>query len=240
MFRNILIGKNIYINFILYNGDNFFDEQWFKIKVINMYDKLCIHTLSRRIIIMLTKQEVTYINTNSKIAISEFSTAFYKTLKNIYNKEKKIVMLCIGTDRVTGDSLGPIIGYKLSRYTPNGIVIYGTLDNPVHAKNLEETINEIYSSHKNPLIIAIDASLGKTESVGYLTVGKGHLRPGAGVNKHLPEVGDMFITGIVNINGMLGTISIQNTRLSIVMKMADIAYYGILNGIGRVFNKIAV
>ena len=34
--------------------------------------------------------------------------------------------LCIGSDRVTGDCLGPLIGYKLSHYLPPGSVI-GTL-----------------------------------------------------------------------------------------------------------------
>ena len=41
------------------------------------------------------------------------------------------------------------------------IFIYGTLNEPVHAKNLENNIELIYSNHKNPFIIAIDACLGR-------------------------------------------------------------------------------
>ncbi len=42
-------------------------------------------------------------------------------LKSIINTKKKpnqeIIILCIGSDRSTGDSLGPLIGYKLKEST---------------------------------------------------------------------------------------------------------------------------
>lgn len=183
---------------------------------------------------MILERDVKYIDTEGKFAISEFSNAFYNVLQKSYKGNRDIILLCIGTDRVTGDSLGPIIGYKLSRYTLQNVSIYGTLEEPVHAKNLENTINRVYRTHKNPFVIAIDASLGRMESIGCLTVGTGSIKPGQGVDKVLPEVGDMFITGIVNYNGMFGNVTIQNTRLNVVMKMADIAYYGILNGVNRI------
>ena len=180
---------------------------------------------------------VTYINSDAKSALSSFSEAFYGCFTELYTEGRQVIILCIGTDRVTGDSLGPIIGYKLSRYS-SGVFkemkVYGTLESPVHAKNLKETIDEIHETYSNPLIVAIDASLGNLNYVGYLTLGEGTLKPGAGVNKDLPEVGDMFITGIVNLNGIMGSISIQHTRLGLIMKMADIIYYGIVNGIRRV------
>ena len=185
---------------------------------------------------MLLNQEITYVNTNEPSAIGDFSRIFYKTLKNYYVPEKDLILLCIGTDRVTGDSFGPIMGYKLSRYKLKGVIIYGTLESPVHAKNLSETIETIYIKHKNPLVVAIDASLGKIENIGCLTIGEGCLKPGLGVNKQLPEIGDIFITGIVSSSGYTGGYAIQNTRLGIVMKMADIAYYGIINGINRIYS----
>ena len=63
-----------------------------------------------------------------------------------------IVLLCIGTDRSTGDSLGPLIGYKLSRRKLRGLTIYGTLNSPVHAMNLEETLAHIKEKHPNACI----------------------------------------------------------------------------------------
>lgn len=132
-----------------------------------------------------------------------------------------LVFLCIGSDRATGDCLGPILGYKLSRFRLPNSVIYGTLESPVHAKNLGEVITEIHSHITRPFIIAIDASLGKMNHVGYYTLAAGSLKPGAGVNKTLPEVGDITITGIVNFSGFLDQMLLQTTRLNIVMQLAD-------------------
>lgn len=138
-----------------------------------------------------------------------------------------IVLLCIGTDRVTGDSLGPLIGYKLTQSRLNSIKIYGTLENPVHALNLAETTKEIYRTYSKPFIIAIDASLGTSNHLGYITLGKGPLTPGSGVKKTLLPVGDIFITGIVNVSGVLDNLVLQTTRLDTVMTLADCISLGI-------------
>ena len=181
----------------------------------------------------LLRNPVKYIDSDNPLANRDFASAFYQVLAEHYDAKRQLVVLCIGTDRVTGDSLGPIIGYKLAQYIPDHVQVYGTLEEPVHAKNLESTLGRIKRRYANPFIIAIDASLGRMESIGCLTVGAGSIKPGQGVDKILPEVGDMFITGIVNYNGMFGNVAIQNTRLNVVMKMADIAHYGILSGFSR-------
>lgn len=137
------------------------------------------------------------------------------------------VVLCIGTDRVTGDSLGPLVGYKLSKSPLRKIAVYGTLENPIHALNLDETLKEIYAVHKDPFLIAIDASLGTVKHLGFITLGKGTLNPGSGVKKDLIPVGDLFITGIVNISGLLDHLLLQTTRLATVMDLADCISLGI-------------
>ncbi len=135
-------------------------------------------------------------------------------------KKQSIVFICIGTDRSTGDSLGPLVGTKLKRRFPNRH-IYGTLQSPVHALNLEETLKTIQTSYANPYIIGIDACLGKLSSIGTVSASDGPVLPGAGVNKQLPPVGNMHITGIVNVSGFMQHIVLQNTRLHLVMTMAD-------------------
>lgn len=133
-----------------------------------------------------------------------------------------IVILCIGTDRSTGDALGPLIGSKLkSQYTPF-LHVYGTLEDPVHAINLVEKIVHINHSHQDPTIIAIDACLGQFSNVGNINVADGPLKPGAGVKKELPSVGTFHITGIVNVGGFMEYFVLQNTRLFVVMRMAEI------------------
>lgn len=130
------------------------------------------------------------------------------------------IILCIGTDRSTGDALGPMVGTKMKERLPD-IPIFGTLEEPVHALNLEETVQKMKRIYQNPYIIAIDASLGRLKSVGMITVATGPLKPGAGVRKELMPIGDIHLTGIVNIGGFMEYFVLQNTRLSLVMKMAE-------------------
>jgi putative sporulation protein YyaC len=134
---------------------------------------------------------------------------------------REYVVVCIGTDRSTGDALGPFTGTFLSAKKPKHLTVYGTLHEPVHAKNLDEYIEMIEKQHHNPFIIAVDACLGKSSSVGHIITGKGSLLPGAALNKPLPEVGDMHITGVVNISGFMEYSVLQNTRLAIVVDMAE-------------------
>ncbi|MGY0694150.1 spore protease YyaC [Virgibacillus sp. FSP13] len=130
------------------------------------------------------------------------------------------VVVCIGTDRSTGDALGPFIGTFFSELKPKHITVYGTLNDPVHATNLNSYIQHINQQHKNPYIIAVDACLGKSNSVGSLITGIGPIKPGAALNKPLPPVGDIHITGVVNVSGFMEYSILQNTRLSIVVAMA--------------------
>lgn len=133
-----------------------------------------------------------------------------------------IVVMCIGTDRSTGDSLGPLVGSKIDSLNRiESVHVMGTLDEPVHAANLEEKLKLIPKS-KNPLVIAVDACLGSMDNVGTISVGIGSLKPGAGVKKDLPEVGHLYITGVVNVGGFMEYFVLQNTRLAVVMKMADV------------------
>jgi putative sporulation protein YyaC len=132
-----------------------------------------------------------------------------------YIQNDDVVFLCIGTDRSTGDSLGPLVGTYLSGMGYQNV--YGTIDNPVHATNLDETIRKI---PKNKIVIAIDACLGQKTSVGFVQVIKGIINPGAGVGKELTPVGDYGICGIVNTGGFMEYFVLQNTRLSLVINMA--------------------
>ncbi|MGD6793880.1 spore protease YyaC [Metabacillus sp. JX24] len=143
-------------------------------------------------------------------------------LKLLHSVRKPVVVLCIGTDRSTGDSLGPLVGTKLKDAGLRHFHIYGTLANPVHAVNLEETIEAIERVFHKPFILAVDACLGRLKSVGTFQVGAGPIKPGAGVNKVLPEVGDIHINGIVNVSGFMEFFVLQNTRLHLVMSMASI------------------
>ncbi|MFD0590216.1 spore protease YyaC [Paenibacillus sp. GCM10027627] len=146
---------------------------------------------------------------------------------------RPIVIVCIGTDRSTGDALGPLIGTSLLKYRSPHFHLYGTLEDPVHAMNLEETLLEINRKFHKPYIIGIDACLGQVSSVGCIQVGEGPVRPGAGVNKDLPPVGDIHVTGIVNVGGFMEYFVLQNTRLHLVMKMSEVIANGLFTAIAN-------
>ncbi|WML42466.1 spore protease YyaC [Neobacillus sp. PS3-40] len=140
---------------------------------------------------------------------------------------RPIVFVCIGTDRSTGDSLGPLIGTLLEEKNIPSFFIYGTLDDPIHAVNLAEKLKEIKEKHFHPFIIGIDACLGRVKNVGMIEIGDGPVKPGAGVNKELPPVGNIHITGIVNVSGFMEFFVLQNTRLNLVLKIAKTITNGI-------------
>lgn len=155
-------------------------------------------------------------------ACETLSAALKNLLLRLYEPSSSpLVLLCIGTDRSTGDCLGPLIGSRLARRNLP-IVVCGTLEEPVHAVNLQETLDELKAKYHEPFILAVDACLGRTESVGYISVKEGPLMPGTGVNKNLPSAGHLHVIGIVNVGGFMEYLVLQNTRLSLVMRMAEL------------------
>jgi putative sporulation protein YyaC len=149
----------------------------------------------------------------SRVDKEELKEALRKAIPHRLKLEN-VAFVCIGTDRSTGDSLGPLVGTYLQEM---GYKVYGTLEEPVHAVNLKEKLASIPKDKK---IIAVDSSLGQLLSVGKFYVKRGSIRPGAGVNKDLGEVGDYSLTGVVNVGGFMEYFVLQNTRLSLVVDMA--------------------
>lgn len=176
-------------------------------------------------------QNIMHHDIEASTAISHFLLSHIPV-----QQSKPLIVICIGTDRSTGDALGPLVGSKLQQMNIQTFNIFGTLDEPIHALNLEENIQKINSSFVNPFIIAVDACLGKSQNIGSITVGEGPSKPGAAMNKKLPAIGQMHIHGIVNLNGFMEFFVLQNTRLSLVMKMADV----IANSLKETDQKLSV
>ncbi len=185
-----------------------------------------------------TCTDTAYINTNHESASDVFGDVMHSLMARhcIYDE---IVFLCIGTDRATGDCLGPLTGHRLASLPTHGVSVYGTLDAPVHAKNLGAAGERIRTAHKNPLIIAVDACLGELDRIGIIEIGEGAVEPGAALHRSLPDIGHIFIQGVVNAGrsyagAPAAQIILQNTRLNVVMKMADIICSGAALALERV------
>lgn len=106
------------------------------------------------------------------------------------------VVLCIGSDRVTGDCLGPLVGQMLVERGVSAFV-YGTLRRPVTALNLKDAVEHIRKAHGDRKILAVDSSVGKTCDVGRIRIAFGAIAPGSADGKVLPKVGDVSITATV-------------------------------------------
>lgn len=133
---------------------------------------------------------------------------------------RPVVVLCIGSDRYTGDALGPLIGSYLEEQ--NVFRVFGTMNYPVHAGNLVEVINRIENEYGNPVIIAVDACLGKQAEVGNIEVWEGSIRAGSAVGNQLPPVGHISVIGVVNSGSASGYMNLQTTPLSIVINISKI------------------
>lgn len=174
-----------------------------------------------------SRPEIYYYNTKPEFHPHMLAAKLAELIEEEMERGKQgIIFLCIGTDRSTGDSLGPLIGYKLQEQQRGGkrlkkALVFGTLDRPVHAMNLEQYQEFLAKNFPDRVLVAVDASVGNKEHIGYVTVGKGSLKPGLGVSKDLHEVGDIFITGIVGSCGSFDPVMLQSIRLSVVMRMAD-------------------
>lgn len=168
--------------------------------------------------VLLRKSHTEYFDIIDSLSQIDLGKKLAYHLLNAGIEARTPVILCIGTDRATGDCLGPLVGTELANYHPRYKVI-GNLQSPVHALNLRSTLDELYKNIENPFIIAVDASLGNAKHIGKITLSNCPIVPGKGVHKKLPSVGDISITGIVSQAGQSPSI-LQSTRLYMVMQLA--------------------
>lgn len=173
---------------------------------------------------------VSYYPSGIRFSSEKFGSQLCSLTRQIQREQQKseILFLCIGSDRSTGDSLGPLVGHLLSKNKNFTWEIMGTLKSPVHATNFTQALERIKKEYDGYLIIAVDASIGKKEHISKITLSKGSISPGLGVHKKLERIGDIAITGIVGSGSCIEPLLLQNTRLSMIMELADCISRGIV------------
>ncbi len=140
------------------------------------------------------------------------------SINNVTKEYKKVIFVCIGTDRCTGDCYGPMVGTFLKK---QGFNVYGTIENPVHALNMEIIFKNM--DMENNLIVAVDACQG--EDIGELKISNEPVCPGKAFDKDLPKVGDVSIKGSLCNEPR----SIFNVRLNDVFNLAKTTTQAICN-----------
>ena len=75
------------------------------------------------------QNEICYYEPGPSFSPRSFAAHLGSLIEGVKQTEAKreVLFLCIGSDRSTGDSLGPIIGYKLEHQLVGGCRIVGTL-----------------------------------------------------------------------------------------------------------------
>lgn len=167
----------------------------------------------------------------SNIKIHYKDSLGYYSLSTFLKDEFNIntIIVCIGTDRCIGDCLGPLVGSMLEdKFFP--LPVYGTIDNPIHALNLEDKISFLKTKHPDSKIIGIDACLGPPSKIGEIQVRNYPINPGKGVGKSLPPVGDISIIGIVDSSEIDEPFTTRNIRLSLIITIAKVITSAIIHG----------
>ena len=109
---------------------------------------------------------VFYVDSQKSSSAEEIAFLLNKCILQYPGRWSELVFLCIGSDRVTGDCLGPYIGHQLLEHLntdTHGVYVYGTLKSPVHALNLSRISRQIKILHPEGLVIAVDASPSRRE-----------------------------------------------------------------------------
>lgn len=160
--------------------------------------------------------------------------AYYKVASFIKDYiDKDTIIVCIGTDRIIGDSLGPIVGSML-KHKGFPLPIYGTIEEPIHALNMDKKLDEIKKLHPGKNIIGIDACLCDNKNeVGQIQARDYPVLPGKGFGKSLPGIGEVSIIGIINSNDNRNIFSLNNIRLNFVMEMATVITQSLLEAYSR-------
>lgn len=128
------------------------------------------------------------------------------------------VILCVGSCRSVGDSLGPLVGHLLTTKHNIRTFVYGTLSRPINRWGVMECARFIRKKHRAK-IVAVDAALGS--EIYAVKVFKGGLAPAAALGTALPRVGDYAVTANVNYPQKDNGAALKCASFKTVSKIAE-------------------
>lgn len=162
---------------------------------------------------------VNYLNENASATIKE---ALLRSCQGC----QSVTIVFIGTDANVGDSLAPMAG-SLTFSGGAQIFTYGNLNTPITAKDVPFITEFVKNAHPQSKTIAIDAAVGSKEDLGSIKILQKSIRPGLGVNKNLPPIGDVSIIGVVAERSKSTFSALGYAKISGVYAMAKVIADGI-------------
>ncbi len=185
----------------------------------------------------MIRQNEEYINftNNLKLQLKQF---------DIQNKFSEIIFLCIGTNKVIGDMIGPMVGERLEKetknlqkYLPKKMIVYGNMNNTINLKNVEQVLSFLSYQYQDPFLITIDTALGKEENIKQVFISNGEIEIGKALNNGIKYQSHINIKGVVgkyhcqiqkNIN------TLKNINIKTIEEMSEM----ICNGIKDTVKKL--
>ncbi len=141
--------------------------------------------------------------------------------KNNYLK-KEIYFICVGTDKVVGDAVGPLVGSNLKKYIDKNnirnIKVIGDLDNPLTNSNIKKVKN------LKGIKILIDSAISDSYNVGDIIVEEKSNKLSSAFFEEKNINYDISIKAVViknNFNSTLNLIRLQNVSIKTIIKMSE-------------------
>ena len=167
---------------------------------------------------------ISTVKNYSHFQIENYALKWISTISESYFAHP-IVIMCIGTDKHVVDCYGPLVGTLLQQVNEK-FIIFGTLDNPITAFNIEDSIKLAKRFYPDSLIICLDAAVSRTPKIGTIDVFSGPLKPGDALGKKFTPIGDFHLKGYVNYSEVSHDTHFMNdTRLAVVYRMAQVTVF---------------
>jgi len=142
------------------------------------------------------------------------------------------IVLCLGSDRVLQDCLGPMIGSTLVEQGYPSYV-YGTLDAPICCQNLEYAYQFIKATHPYKKLLVVDASSTKDqERLGKIVLAQDY-KP---LNPKLQDIelsANWFLFGVCSMYNNTFP-QMAGTRLAIIQKLAETMSTALISAVAQI------
>lgn len=173
-------------------------------------------------------------------------TKFVQDLKKqletyMYQDFSNIVILCIGSNKMIGDCIGPMVGEKLQSILKKekNVIIYGDMKETLNFKNAKKVIENIFEKYKNPFIITVDSALGTKETIENIIVSTGWIKIGNSLGRSICYYSHINIKGVVGENKVTKKENIKiltTVNPTLVIKLSQI----ITNNLNQIIKEIEI
>ena len=131
-------------------------------------------------------------------------------------KDSTPVLLCLGTDRVLADCLGPIVAEKLRGQNYPSFV-YGGLKAPITSQNCNRASAFIRAVHSDETLLVVDSMITDKQSrLGEIVISDSYM----GLNKENTPIAPIYIYGITSKRNSRSLLA--QSRLFLISVMAEI------------------